>query len=120
MVITVPAGFRVESLSARARGITDGAGRTIRATDTIADRSVAGTLAAGMSDADMKAADTLAVGMKAVDMKGAALPGADLLDAVQLLGSMVERHAVVRSMAEAGLMVAVGPVADAGNGKLEI
>ena len=77
-----------------------------------------------MSDADMKAADTLAV-----DMKGAALQDADLLDAVRRLGSMVERHAVVRSMAEAdsmvaGLMVAgpvvVGPAADAGNGKLEI
>jgi len=66
----------------------------------------------------MKATDTLVVDMKVAD--------ADLRDAARLPDSMVERHAVVRSMAEPGSMavaapiVVAGPAADAGNGKLEI
>jgi hypothetical protein len=48
--VGMPAG----SLSARARGITDGAGRSIRASATIVARSAMDSLAAAMKDADLQ------------------------------------------------------------------
>src|ERR1700740_2802642 len=78
MVITARAGSRVESSSARARGITDGGGHSIRATDIIADQSAAGTMATAMLGADLKDA-----GMQAVELR----------DAVRPRASMAQRHA---------------------------
>jgi len=104
MDIMARLGFRVESLSARARGITDGAGRSIRATDTIADRSDADTMATDLLGVDMKVADTEAT---------------DLLDAVQPPASMAH-HAGVRSTVVADTTVVADPAGDAGNRKLRI
>ena len=103
------AGLPAESLSARARGITDGAGRSIRASATIMARSATDSLAAAMKDAVSR--------------------DADLQDVVQARASTVDRYAVARFTAavsaavaaagstvaaEAGSMVA----ADAGKGSL--
>jgi len=92
------AGSRVGFLSARARGITDGAGHFIRATDIIVGRSAADLLAA--------------------DLKDAVLADVELWGMVRSEAFMVDRYAVVRFMAEAGSTGAADPEADAGNGSL--
>jgi len=109
MGITVPAGLPVECLSERARGITDGVGRSIQATAIIADRSAADSLDADMLGADLKAADTLVMAMLVM-----AMMGEELEAAVRPMASTVQRHAAARCMAEADITVAAHREAVAG------
>lgn len=91
-----------------ARGITASVAHSIRATDIIADRSRAASVAE----------DTPVVALKVV-----ALPDVASKDVAQPAASMVDRfevdryEAAVRFTAEAASTVVADPAADAGNGR---